>query len=255
MLSDSALAMGSCGRIERIVVDETLDKLGEIEKQILYLYYFKSLSQSEIAKRLSIPIGTVKSRLYYAKQSFRKHYPYPPKPDSHKGENIMKCLPEIMPEYSITERKDSPFPVVFEELPNWFIIPKPGETTLWGSYDRPKGKISEKVYSKVTAPIVLHGIEGVEIHTTTENISNDWTDDAQEHIYYAQLTDSHCRWLGENYIDKNGHTVLCRRFNCDEWAFGRYQKTWSEMLPDSEKLSVNGKTYVHWYDCISDYVV
>ena len=34
----------------------------------------------------------------------------------------------------------------------------------------------------------------------------------------------------------------------------RYGKPWTELLPDSERLTINGRTYVHWYDCITDYI-
>lgn len=33
------------------------------------------------------------------------------------------------------------------------------------------------------------------------------------------------------------------------------RKTWSEKLPDNERLTINGVAYVHWYDCISDYIL
>lgn len=334
-LSETELSHGSCQVTERVTVSETLDRLGNRDRQLLYLYFFRELSQKEIAKRLDIPVGTVKSRLYYAKEKFRENYPYPPKT---KGEKTMKKFPDIMPEYKIEALDQPAFPVVFEELPNWQIIPRVGEETEWASYDLPTRKLTERVHSKVVAPAFIHGVEGVEIvskeHGKTE-----------EHIYYAQLTDTHCRWLGESYIDRNGarrlltfldgdefisewgygednignethlspsglikrsgneltisrkthimdivgryrvtlnnteydtvcaieyfengvltevfidksgRTVLWRRFNKDDWAFARYQKTWSQMLPDSETLTVDGKTYIHWYDCISDYVV
>lgn len=60
--------------------------------------------------------------------------------------------------------------------------------------------------------------------------------------------------LCEYYLDKNGRTVLWRRFNRDDWAYHRYGKKWTEMLPDNERISVNSETYVHWYDCVSDYI-
>ena len=60
--------------------------------------------------------------------------------------------------------------------------------------------------------------------------------------------------MTEQYIDKNGKTVLWRRFNRDDWAFDRYKKKWTEILPDNETLTVNGITYVHWYDCLTDYI-
>lgn len=63
---------------------------------------------------------------------------------------------------------------------------------------------------------------------------------------------SFCR---KNYIDKNGRTVLKRRFNQNNWAFERYGKKWTEQLPENERMMVDGEIYVHWYDCISDYIL
>ena len=60
----------------------------------------------------------------------------------------------------------------------------------------------------------------------------------------------------EQYLDQTGRTVLWRRFNHDHWAMDRFGgKPWSEKLPDNEQLIINGETYVHWYDCLSDYVL
>ena len=42
-------------------VKKALDNLSAIQKQVLELSYYKGLSQSEIAKRLQIPLGTVKT--------------------------------------------------------------------------------------------------------------------------------------------------------------------------------------------------
>ena len=60
----------------------------------------------------------------------------------------------------------------------------------------------------------------------------------------------------EQYVDRNGRTVLWRRFNKNDWAIDRFGgKPWTEKLPDNERITVNGETYVHWYDCLSDYVL
>ena len=37
-------------------------------------------------------------------------------------------------------------------------------------------------------------------------------------------------------------------------GFPRCGKLWTELLPDNERLTVNGETYVHWYDCVTDYI-
>ena len=61
--------------------------------------------------------------------------------------------------------------------------------------------------------------------------------------------------VSEQFLDRNGKTILWRRFNRDDWAIDRYQKKWSEQLPDNDRLIVNGQVYVHWYDCITDYIL
>jgi hypothetical protein len=59
----------------------------------------------------------------------------------------------------------------------------------------------------------------------------------------------------EQFIDTAGKTILWRRYNRDDWAFSRYKQKWSEKLPDNEKMFINGEIYVHWYDCITDYIL
>lgn len=61
--------------------------------------------------------------------------------------------------------------------------------------------------------------------------------------------------VSEQFLDKNGRTVLWRRFNRDDWAFDHYGKKWSEQLQENDKLIINGVTYVEWYDCITEYVI
>ena len=64
-----------------------------------------------------------------------------------------------------------------------------------------------------------------------------------------------CNMVTEQFLDQNGRTILWRRFNRDDWALSHYKKRWSELLPENERLTVNGSTYVHWYDCITDYIL
>ncbi len=218
-LSESVLTTGIFGIHEKTVVEDTLDKIGDSEKQILYLYFYKNLSQQDISEKLKIPLGTVKSRLHYAKKNFKKYYPYSPDCNRVKGEKIMKKFPKLLPEYKIIESKAPPFSVIFEELPNWFIIPRIGEEISFASYDLPKRNITEKITLKATSPAVVHGIEGIEI-----SACSDLKKDSSSHIYYTQLTDSHCRWLGESYTDKNGIKHLLTFLDGDkfisEWGFG-----------------------------------
>ncbi len=337
-------------------VRDTLEKLSDKDRQILYLYFFAENPQSEIAKALNIPLGTVKSRLYTAKQNFKKNYlcRYSPIQElsyqTAKGEIYrMKKLPEYMPEYKITQSDETPFPVKWEEVMGWFIVPKLGEKLSWAMYDFPERKRTELCEMEVTGKAEVHGIEGVEIvsveYDPMECNSAGGQNKVERH-FVAQLTDTHCRLLAEShtengikkyytfldgdeflnnwgfgedncgneinifpkgeiikngnivstekkpyildvtgrytveinekkfdtvcvvdfyayvdgvvseqYLDKNGKTILWRRFNRDDFAFSRYGQKWSEILPNNERLYVNGETYVHWYDCITDYIL
>lgn len=341
-----ALTIGRYGISETGAVYDTLDRLENREKQILYQYYFKNMPQAEIAERLGIPLGTVKSRLHTAKQSFKIKYPYPPK---SKGANIMKKMPDILPEYTLKKLNKAPFAVRWEEMMGWFIIPRVGEKIAWAMYDFPERTRKESVRAEVIGKAEVHGIEGVEIRCTQYEpmgYNSAGGPNEVERRFAAQLTDTHCRFLAESHIehgvrkyftfldgdeflknwgfgeencgneiqitqkgdivrsgntvtainkkylldvvgsytvtlggkkfdticimdietydsgvateqflDANGRTILWRRYNRDDWAFDRYQQKWSEKLPDNERLIINGKTYVHWYDCITDYIL
>ena len=61
--------------------------------------------------------------------------------------------------------------------------------------------------------------------------------------------------MSEQFIDKHGRTVLWRRFNSNNWNIKTYKQHWSERLPNNERLYINDELYVHWYDCITDYIL
>ena len=329
-------------------VRETLDLLGDKDKQILYLYFWKEMPQQEIAQQLNIPLGTIKSRLHTAKKHFKDKYPYSAaKP---KGETTMHKLPEYIPDYTIERLDAEPFHTRWEEMQGWMIVPRLGEKLTWGLYDFPSRKRNEYCEMEVVGKAEVHGIEGVEIVAVqyeTQDYYRTGALDRSERRFVAQLTDTHSRYLAEShvedgvrkyytfldgeafidnwgfgedncgnevdlrpkglltrngsviggttakevvdvvgryrvtiggksydtvcvmdiecfndavcseqYVDRNGRTVLWRRFNRDDWAIDRFGgKPWSEKFPDNERISINGETYVHWYDCISDYIL
>ena len=61
--------------------------------------------------------------------------------------------------------------------------------------------------------------------------------------------------MTETYIDHEGRIVLWRRFNRNDWGIRRIGQLWTERFPQNEQVTVNGETYVHWYDCIYDWLV
>ena len=50
---------------------EALGDLSDAHKEVLVLAHFGGLTVTEMAERLGVPTGTVKSRLFYAMRSLR----------------------------------------------------------------------------------------------------------------------------------------------------------------------------------------
>ena len=328
-------------------VDDVLWTLSPLDRQMLDMAYRQQLSHQEIALRLRIPPGTVKSRLHGARERFRAAWL-----EEHRQKGAImntesrNCLPDIMPDYTITPVPGAPFDVRWEELDGWLLVPRLGERLSWAMYDDPDRRRTWQYDMRVLGEAEVHGLRGVEIEAVGHGVdptgcSN--PSDTDTTHFVAQLTDTHCRYLactamlhgvkrfltfldgdeflpnwgyGENncgkevyprprgmlrrkgsvitgdldgelmdvvgrytvtlgsrqhdticvvattngpdtlseqFIDRSGRTVLWRRFNRDDWALARYGQRWSERLPRSERLLVNGVTFVHWYDCLSDY--
>lgn len=344
-IPEGKLTYGRRGWTVVTPVEQTMDLLTEKDREILRMFYWKQLSLAEIAEKLEIPLGTVKSRLNTAREHFAKQYPYPP-----KEETMMTKLPKYMPQYTIERLPEEPFACKWEELQGWMIIPRLGEKLSWGLYYAPTGKRMEYTEMEVVGKGEVHGIEGVEfvaIQHDSEDYFRTGSIDRIERRFIAQLTDTHSRYLAEShlengvrkvytfldgeefhdnwgfgedncgnetnlapkgllsrqgnvitgnthrevvdvvgryrvtingrvydtvcvmdiqcfndgvaseqYVDQNGRTVLWRRFNRDDWALDRFGgKPWSQQLPENEQITVNGQRYVHWYDCLSDYVL
>jgi len=61
--------------VERVIVQLTvrdaLDSLSDAQREVLELSYDRDLKQSEIAERLGIPLGTVKTRTYHALRALK----------------------------------------------------------------------------------------------------------------------------------------------------------------------------------------
>jgi hypothetical protein len=61
--------------------------------------------------------------------------------------------------------------------------------------------------------------------------------------------------LVENYMSREGRTVLFRRYNHPLWKLERYKQRWDEKFPEAQRITLSGEEYIHWYDCLSDYVL
>jgi RNA polymerase sigma-70 factor, ECF subfamily len=59
------------GAALRLSVEQALDTLADGDRRLLRLRYAEDLSQSEVARRLGVPEGTVKVRLHRARRRLR----------------------------------------------------------------------------------------------------------------------------------------------------------------------------------------
>ena len=50
----------------------SLARLPIVEREVLTLFYLEELSLSEVAEALRVPVGTIKSRLFRARQMLRQ---------------------------------------------------------------------------------------------------------------------------------------------------------------------------------------
>jgi RNA polymerase sigma factor (sigma-70 family) len=57
---------------ELAAMERELTQLPVVEREVLTLFYLKELSLGEVAEVLGIPVGTVKSRLFRARQLLRR---------------------------------------------------------------------------------------------------------------------------------------------------------------------------------------
>ncbi|MFN0133102.1 MAG: RNA polymerase sigma factor [Phycisphaerales bacterium] len=63
------------------LVQQAVDRMPLVLREILLLAYFQKLSYAQIADELHIPLGTVKSRLHAAVAAFAKHWRGVSKPE------------------------------------------------------------------------------------------------------------------------------------------------------------------------------
>ncbi|MDE7326891.1 MAG: RNA polymerase sigma factor [Lachnospiraceae bacterium] len=255
IVTDQCMTYGRCGLREQELVRDTLALLAKKDQRILRLHYFEEVPQEEIAKKLQVPLGTVKSRLHAARENFRVLYPEPPRrylkkefqeqlsengsSESHlkeKEENMVKnsnskltgdtVLPDFLPKYCIVPSAKLPFKVVWEELQGWMIVPRLGESLTWGLYGMPSQKRMEYAKLTVTGRAQVHGIEGVEIvaiQYDAQDYYRTGSVNKMERRFVAQLTDTHSRYLAESHVEdgvRKCYTFLDGDSFMKNWGFG-----------------------------------
>jgi hypothetical protein len=185
---------------------DTLEEIPSAEREMAKGFYLKGFTIAEIAKRHSCPEGTVKRRLFYARNHLRRTLGIAERSTMN---NNKQNLPIQRPEVIIREVDMQPFPVDCRELKWRFIIPEVGERTLSASYYAPDWKRNETAELRVVKPALIHGVEGVEIEIKMSEIRT----------IYGCLTEDSVRYLATIY-EHEGTTHLLTFLDEEYHAWG-----------------------------------
>lgn len=190
--------------------------------------------QSEIAKLLNIPIGTVKSRLHYARKQFRSMCSPEQIIIFEKGRKIMSKkdptypFPAEMPTLIIKE-STRPFSTV-KCADEDFIVPVIGNKNAEGTYRYPSKKLALVSTCYVPKAARIHGVDGVKICRDTYNVRAGKLY-KNECIWFQQLTDEYIRNLA---------SIIC---DCE--ADDDYPTEIFTFLEEEFDVIVNGNDRVH----------
>ena len=200
----------------------------------LLFYSAQGYKQKEIAEHLKVPVGTVKSRLHYAKKQFRSMCSPEQITIFERGrknmpKNDLTCgFPENVPNIVI-EKSDRPFFEV-KYADEAFIVPEIGNRNSEGTYRYPDGKLALVSTCYVPKAASIHDIEGVKICRDTYNVGAGKLF-KNEKIWFTQLTDEYIRNLATIIGD-------CE----DDDSFPTVMYTF---LEEDYDVIVNGKDRVH----------
>ncbi|MBO5110720.1 MAG: RNA polymerase sigma factor [Clostridia bacterium] len=212
--------------------------------------------QKDIAKRFDIPIGTVKSRLHYARKQFRSMCT----PDQilmfEKGRRLMAkkdytCgFPANMPTLII---KESPRPFFEVKCADEsFIVPVIGNKNSEGTYRCGKLALVSTCY--VPKAAMIHEVAGVKVCRDTYNIKAGKLY-KNEKIWFTQLTDEYVRDLAtidcdgneDNDLPTSIYTFLEEDYdvivNGNDRVHGR-----PLLIKENPPKMVDGKIYIDEYN-------
>ena len=208
-----------------------LDLLPKQSAELLKMV-MQGCKQSEIAERFGIPIGTVKSRIHYAKKQFRSMCTPEQLEIFEKGRKIMTkkdytCgFPKEMPTLIIKESARPFFEVKCAD--ESFIAPIVGNKNSEGTYRRNKLALVSTCYVPKTA--MIHGVAGVKICRDTYNIRAGKLY-KNEKIWFSQLTDEYIRDLAT--------------IDCDGEEDNDFPTSIYTFLEEDYDVAVNGNDRVH----------
>ena len=166
------------GRFATVV--EALDTAPQKQKQVARMFYLEGFTVAEIAERQKCARGTVKKRLFHARNHIRKSLGVPTQqPEDnimihHKFNAKSQPFPARRPDMQITASEEQSFETHLVELANWFLELKPESRSFWAMYDDPDGKLTVVHDTWVEGPAKVHDLDGFEVRTEEWKPDSGW---------------------------------------------------------------------------------
>jgi len=184
------------------------------------------------------------------------------------NKKFKNILPIIRPEIVITPKRTIDFDVTLKEVIGMYCDLQVGKQIIWGIYDQPNWKLSDCAISSTVRKAKIHGIDCIEVQVEDYNNPTDEEPKGKYNLYIEvsiggekfeclrviDKSKNNSKVLVEHYINRNGRTILFRRYNHVEWKKDKYKQLWSDKLPNAQRLFLNNEMYIHWYDCLSSTV-
>lgn len=211
-----------------------ISRLSSPLRETARLAYLSRNSQQQVASRLSIPMGTVKSRLWKARSMIRKDVSRM----SYKGRNPSSA--GIIPAITILELPEETM-IIRSEGPGLYFgsILKGGHTEVCKFFDYPGGVLTQTVHTHVLREIDILGRKCMEViieHSDCEPIEPNVLD-------YFEPIESGYRWIMRTVAD--GVCPQTRFMNEDdelfplEYSNGEHESYTARVV----ELSIGDKQY------------
>ena len=147
---------------QREVVKKLLAKLQESDRTVITLYYFGGMSYEEISKFLGVSVGTIKTRIYRARQRLKKEEPMIRETlgnfqiTPNLTANIMQEISRLKPAVSSGSKPLVPWAIAVSTLAVVFLMLGVGNQ-YFSRFQKPYSfdAVSEMTIDIIEAPVVL----------------------------------------------------------------------------------------------------
>ena len=111
----------------------------------------------------------------------------------------------VRPSIDVTPKEGEPFAVTSHCVPGWGVPMEVGAEAWMAWYDPPEWALTSVTYQHVVRPVVVHGLEGLEIQTRDwEAEQPSWREGM---THFARLADGRFEWLAVSRF-KGGKRIL-----------------------------------------------